>query len=103
MSISVLRSILCGLMFIGMHCQAEDLSMRKAQYLAGHCAACHGTDGKNASGLPALAGLNAQYFGAQMRAFQSGRRQATVMHQIARGYDDAQIEALARYFALQTP
>jgi len=36
-----------------------------------------------------------------MRAFKSGARPATVMHQLAKGYSDAQIEAIAAYFAAQ--
>ena len=51
--------------------------------------------------MPGLAGLPASYLTDQMTAFKSGARTATVMHQIARGYSDAQIEQLARYFAAQ--
>ena len=36
-----------------------------------------------------------------MQAFKRGKRPATVMHQIAKGYSDAQIDALAAYFAAQ--
>ena len=36
-----------------------------------------------------------------MRALRDGQRQATVMHQIARGYTDAQIDALAAWFSTQ--
>ena len=36
-----------------------------------------------------------------MRAFRDGKRPATVMHQLAKGYSDAQIDALAGYFAAQ--
>jgi cytochrome c553 len=42
-------------------------------------------------------------FAAQMRAFQENRPHATVMHQIARGYDAEQIDALAAYFERQGP
>eukprot|EP01031_Cornospumella_fuschlensis_P004145 gene4145-5188_t len=34
-----------------------------------------------------------------MAAFKSGARTATVMHQISKGYNDAQIQALAGYFS----
>ena len=65
------------------------------------CAQCHGTDGKAASGaaVPGLAGLPAPYFTEQMTAFKAGTRPATVMHQLAKGYSDAQIAELAAYFA----
>jgi cytochrome c553 len=34
-----------------------------------------------------------------MKAFKDGTRPATVMHQLAKGYTDQQIEQLAAYFA----
>jgi cytochrome c553 len=36
-----------------------------------------------------------------MRAFRDGKRPATIMHQIAKGYTDAQIDAVAEHFARQ--
>ncbi len=73
------------------------------RYLAANCANCHGTDGRAASGagMPGLAGLSATYFVEQMNAFRNGSRQATIMHQIAKGYTDAQIAAMAQFFAAQ--
>jgi sulfide dehydrogenase cytochrome subunit len=38
-----------------------------------------------------------------MRAFKEGKREATLMHQIAKGYSDAEIAAIAAYFARQSP
>jgi cytochrome c553 len=74
-----------------------------ARYLASNCANCHGTNGRSAgdAGMPALAGLSRTYFLEQMNAFRSGARQATVMHQIAKGYDPQQLSALADFFAQQ--
>ena len=71
--------------------------------LAAACAICHGTDGKPAPGAPLipLAGLPQDHIATQMRAFRDGRRPATVMHQIAKGYTDPQIDALAAWFAAQ--
>jgi sulfide dehydrogenase cytochrome subunit len=73
--------------------------------LAATCAACHGTEGRAPAGsaMPSLAGRPALWLVEQMSAFQSGAREATVMHQIARGYSAAQIEQLAAYFAAQKP
>jgi cytochrome c553 len=48
-----------------------------------------------------LAGLPASHIASQMRAFRDGTRPATVMHQIAKGYNDPQIDQLAAYFAAQ--
>jgi cytochrome subunit of sulfide dehydrogenase len=46
-------------------------------------------------------GLPRDHIASQMRAFRDGQRPATVMHQIAKGYTDAQIDALAAWFAAQ--
>jgi cytochrome subunit of sulfide dehydrogenase len=71
--------------------------------LAATCAACHGTLGKAVNGSPvvSLAGLSKDYIVAQMAAFKAGTRPATVMHQISKGYSDAQVEMIATYFAVQ--
>lgn len=71
--------------------------------LAATCANCHGTNGKAVEGssVGSLAGLDRAYHIAQMKAFKTGTRPATVMHQLSKGYSDAQIEVLATYFAAQ--
>ena len=75
---------------------------RSARNLAAACAICHGTDGRAATkDVVPLAGLPASHIASQMRAFRDGQRPATVMHQIAKGYTDPQIDALAAWFAAQ--
>ena len=71
--------------------------------LAATCANCHGTNGVAVAGssVTSLAGLDKAYTIAQMKAFKTGTRPATVMHQISKGYSDAQIDVLATYFAAQ--
>ena len=94
-AISVLALGLLG----GAHGQAaSDLQMRS---LAATCAGCHGTEGNAVQGetMVRLAGLPKDYFILQMLAFREGKRPATVMHQISKGYSPEQIEALASYFA----
>jgi cytochrome c553 len=80
-------------------------ALLRQRALAATCAACHGTEGRAPAGsaMPSLAGRPAPWLIEQMRAFQSGAREATVMHQIARGYSAAQIDQLAAYFAAQQP
>jgi sulfide dehydrogenase cytochrome subunit len=82
---------------------AQDAKSLQLQSLAATCANCHGTQGRAVEGaaVPGLAGLPASYLAEQMRAFKGGTRPATVMHQLAKGYNDAQIDALAAYFAQQ--
>jgi cytochrome c553 len=73
-----------------------------ARNLAASCAICHGTDGRAATkDVVPLAGLPREHIASQMRAFRDGQRPATVMHQIAKGYTDAQIDTLAAWFAAQ--
>ncbi len=71
--------------------------------LAASCAACHGTNGHSAGGLPSIAGSNVAYFTLQMQAFASGERKATVMHHHAKGLTAQEIDQLALYFAAQKP
>lgn len=78
-------------------------AQENARNLASACAICHGTQGVPPSGAPVvpLAGMPREQLATQMRAFRDGQRPATVMHQIAKGYTDAQIDALASWFASQ--
>jgi cytochrome c553 len=70
--------------------------------LAAGCAICHGTDGRAVTkDVIPLAGLPREHIATQMRAFRDGQRPATVMHQIAKGYTDAQIDVLAAWFSAQ--
>lgn len=68
---------------------------------AATCTGCHGTDGHSEGGMPGLAGLQKAYIVNAMREFKAGTRQATVMHQHAKGYTDEQIERIAEFFAAQ--
>lgn len=80
---------------------AQTAATLQIQALAATCANCHGTEGKAVAGeaMPRLAGMPKEQIVAQMLAFRDGKRPATVMHQISKGYSVEQIEALATYFA----
>ncbi len=83
--------------------QAQDAQTLNIRSLAATCANCHGTNGKafEGSAVVTLAGMPKDYIVAQMKAFQTGARPATIMHQLAKGYTDQQIEQIATYFAAQ--
>ncbi|MEO0318868.1 MAG: hypothetical protein RL404_2545 [Pseudomonadota bacterium] len=83
--------------------RAADAQALYVQGLAATCANCHGTQGKaqKDASVPGLAGLKADYIVEQMQAFKSGTRAATIMHQIAKGFNDEQVKQLADYFAGQ--
>ena len=80
---------------------AQDAGAMLGRNLAATCANCHGTNGVSKGEVASLAGLPADRIVATMAAFKSGTLPATVMHQIAKGYTDDQIKAMAAYFAAQ--
>ena len=79
--------------------QAADPNL--GRNLAAACANCHGTNGASQQGIPRLAGQQRTYLVQQMQEFRAGKRSATIMHQIAKGYTDEQIDALSAYFMAQ--
>jgi cytochrome c553 len=83
--------------------QAQDADVRAAQYLAGNCANCHGTTGTALGAMPSLAGQPKAQMVEQMKAFRDGKRPATIMHQLSKGYTDQQIELIADHFSRQKP
>lgn len=81
----------------------SDSDQRTAGVLASNCANCHGTLGNAQGAMPSLAGLQKTYIVEQMRAFRDGKRPATIMHQLAKGYTDQQVELVADFFSRQKP
>lgn len=49
--------------------------------------------------MPSLAGAGREAMAEALLDFKSGRRPASVMQQLARGYDDEQLLAIAAYFS----
>ena len=74
-----------------------------ARNLAATCANCHGTNGNavKGSGLDSLAGVPTDKTLQKLADFKSGDKPASIMHQIAKGYTDAQLDLIATYFAAQ--
>jgi cytochrome subunit of sulfide dehydrogenase len=77
---------------------AESVTARGAD-LAHACAACHGPDGRSQGAIPSIDHLPAEDFIAALKAFRTDARKGTVMNLIAKGVDDAEISAMAAYFA----
>ena len=78
--------------------QAQDAAARG---MAATCANCHGTDGRSVGTVAGLAGVDKAYMAQQMKDFKTGKRPGTIMHQLAKGFTDEQIEQMAAYFAAQ--
>jgi cytochrome c553 len=73
--------------------------MAQGSAIANACATCHGPDGRSQGAIPAINALSKESFVTAMRAFQTGERQGTVMNRIAKGLDEAEVQAVAAYFA----
>ena len=74
-----------------------------ARGLAATCSACHLRDGAGDPAFGSLDGRAAADIARSMRAFRSGERAGTVMPQLARGYTDAEIDAIANWYATRNP
>jgi sulfide dehydrogenase cytochrome subunit len=68
---------------------------------ASSCSGCHAASAKVDTPVPRLAGRNAADIIAQMQAFKTGQKQSTVMDRIANGFTDAEVEAIAAWYAQQ--
>jgi cytochrome subunit of sulfide dehydrogenase len=87
----IAAAVLCGAS-LAAHAQVSQVRVWAAA-----CANCHGTEGRAEPGMASLAGKTD--IAQQMLDFKSGRKPATLMHQIAKGYSDEQIQQIAAYFA----
>jgi cytochrome subunit of sulfide dehydrogenase len=86
-----------------LHAQGTAPDPTLGRSLAATCANCHGTGGKAAAGsaIPGLAGRSRDEIVRAMSEFREGKRQATIMHQLAKGYTPEQVDAMAAWFAAQ--
>ncbi len=67
---------------------------------AQQCSACHGANGMSvAPDAPNLAGQPAIYLSAQLKAYRGGKRTHEVMNVVAKPLSDADIDALAAWYA----
>jgi cytochrome c553 len=71
---------------------------------AADCAGCHGDLGVSGNpATPSLAGQDAAYFAASMRAYKEGSRDDETMKALATPIDDDTIQNLAAFYASQEP
>lgn len=98
---NLLAGVLVAVAAFGTTAASAQVDANAARYAAANCANCHGTTGAARGAMPSLAGQKKEYIAEQMRGFRDGKRPATIMHQLAKGYTDAQIDAIAEHFARQ--
>ena len=68
--------------------------------LAGNCGNCHGPDGRSPGSIPGIAGNSFAVLKAQLLAYKADEIPGTtVMNRLAKGYSDAELEAIAQDFA----
>ena len=77
---------------------AETVSSRGAA-LAHTCVTCHGPEGRSQGAIPSLTSLSSADMTTALQAFRAETRPGTIMSRIAKGLDDADIAAVAAYFA----
>ncbi len=70
--------------------------------LSNACGGCHGTYGGSAGlTMPSLANQSKKAIVEAMKKFKSGERPSTVMGRLAKGYSDADFEAMGEFFSKQ--
>lgn len=75
-----------------------------AAMLSNACAGCHGTLGASAGpSMPSLAGQSKVSIVESMKGFKSGVRPSSIMGRLAKGYSDAEFDAMGEFFSKQKP
>ena len=78
---------------------AAETGSARGVALAHACVTCHGPEGRSQGAIPSLNTLSSADITTALQAFRAETRPSTVMHRIAKGLDDADITAVATYFA----
>jgi cytochrome subunit of sulfide dehydrogenase len=68
---------------------------------ASSCSGCHPATAGVATPVPRLVGRDAAQITTAMTEFRTGKRPATVMDRIAKGFTDDETKAIAAYLAAQ--
>jgi len=92
------RLLLVAILCLPFLVVAETVSQRGA-VVAPTCVTCHGPEGRSQGAIPSLTALSSADIMTALQAFRAETRPSTVMHRIAKGLDDADITAVATYFA----
>jgi len=88
-----------GLAFSATTMSAQAGGMADVRILVSNCFNCHGTNGVSAGVIDGLDELSSKRMSKAMKQFKSGAKAATIMNRIAKGYSDAEIDAMAKYIA----
>jgi cytochrome c553 len=96
---TVLALLMLALTLATLQASAADSAAGQKKYVL--CAGCHGPTGAGNEALkyPRLAGRDAAYVAAQLRAFKSGGRDNATMKAMVAGLTEQDIDNLAAYIA----
>ncbi len=101
-SIRTVQAAVCALALTALApASAQPADPHLGRNLAATCANCHGTNGRAVGNMKPLAGVPSEKTLAMLAAYRNGSQPATIMHQIVKGYTDAQLQLIAAYFAAQ--
>jgi sulfide dehydrogenase cytochrome subunit len=93
----LVASTLVGLSQWSLLSSAQTADQLYKRGLAATCANCHGTDGKGVvdGGMPLINNLTSGQMLEKLKGYKSGALEGTIMPQLAKGYTDEQLIAIA--------
>lgn len=77
---------------------SETSQLSQAATLAATCSGCHAGPG---TGVPNLDQMDAGTLSVRLAFYKAETDGTTVMHRIARGYSQAQLEAISQYLGME--
>ena len=77
---------------------SETSQLSQAATLAATCSGCHAGPG---TGVPNLDQMNAGTLSARLAFYKADADGTTVMHRIARGYSQAELESISQYLGAE--
>lgn len=93
-----LYAVVCGMLVC---CGVTLVQAAEVPPGAASCSGCHAARPNVETAVPRLVGQDASSMVAAMQGYRSGKRPATVMDRIARGFSDDEIKAIAAWFGTQ--
>ena len=105
-TLALLPAALAATLYTAAFAQSQQTPVNaNANSLVATCAGCHGANGEGnaASNFPRIAGQPKSYLARQLMNYANGSRKNPVMEPIAKGLTPQQIDAIAAYYAAQSP
>ena len=94
-----IRFVLAVMLAFPLSAAAQGTDPNLGRNLASTCAGCHNIAGNALAGMPPVSGQSKEALLRKLKDYKEGKQAATVMHQLAKGYTDEQLDLIAAYFA----